>query len=158
MKFTAEPMNKATAAEILNWRYPYPYDFYNSEMTDEALAEMLAGMYRSVRNDQGKLFGFYCTGQSAQVPACRKVGVYPSGYIDFGLGIEPAEIGQGKGSEFFAFVRREIHAAHPEKPLRLTVATFNKRAIRLYENFGFIKDQEFKTDFAKFQTMVENKG
>lgn len=155
MIFTSKPMTRAIAAEILNWRYPYPYDFYNNELAEDSMAEMLDGTYRAVQDDRDGLFGFYCTGPSAQVPAGRGVGVYPSGFIDFGLGIEPAATGQGKGSEFFGFVRREIHAAHPEQPLRLTVATFNKRAIRLYENFGFVKDKEFKTDFAKFQTMLE---
>ncbi|HSJ38558.1 MAG TPA: GNAT family N-acetyltransferase [Planococcus sp. (in: firmicutes)] len=158
MNLTAEPMTKATAAEILNWRYPYPYDFYNNEMTDEALSEILDGTYRVVRGEQGELFGFLCTGKSAQVPAGRNIGVYPTGFIDFGLGMKPTATGQGNGNSFFSFVSEEIRAIHPEKPLRLTVATFNKRAIRLYENYGFTKDQEFKTDFAKFQTMVENKA
>lgn len=155
MNFTAKPMTQTIAAEILDWRYPYPYDFYNNEMTGESLAEMLDGTYRAVQDDRGELFGFYCTGPSAQVPAGRRMGVYPTGSIDFGLGVKPAETGQGKGGKFFAFVREQIGESHPEQPLRLTVATFNKRAIRLYENFGFTKEQEFKTDFAKFQTMVE---
>ena len=155
MNLTTEHMTRADAAEILGWRYPYPYDFYNNETTDESLAELLDGTYRSVRDEKGKLFGYFCTGNSALVPAGQKHGVYPNGFIDFGLGMLPAETGQGKGSEFFAYVRQEIHVSQPTKPLRLTVAAFNKRAIRLYENFGFELDKEFETDFAKFRTMVE---
>lgn len=156
MNFIAEKMTKAAATEILSWRYPYPYDFYNNAMSDDSMSEMLDGTYWAVRDDKGELFGFYCTGKSAQVPAGRKVGVYPDGYIDFGLGMKPAETGQGKGSRFFAHIRQEISETSPAKPLRLTVAIFNKRAIRLYEKFGFIKDGEFKTDFASFQTMIKN--
>ncbi|WP_203333457.1 GNAT family N-acetyltransferase [Planococcus beigongshangi] len=157
MNFTSQPMTKKAATEILEWRYPYPYDFYNNELDDESMSEMLEGTYHAVRTETGDLFGFYCTGNSAQVPAGRLLGIYPEGSIDFGLGIRPAETGQGKGSEFFAFVQEEIVRKHPDSPLRLTVATFNKRAIRLYEKFGFIKFKEFKTDFAVFQTMERNK-
>jgi len=38
-------------------------------------------------------------------------------------------------------------------PVSLTVATLIKRAIRLYEKFGFVKEIEFTTNFADFQTM-----
>ncbi|WP_033543795.1 GNAT family N-acetyltransferase [Planococcus sp. CAU13] len=157
MNFTSEPMTEATATLILKWRYPYPYDFYNNELNDESMSEMLEGTYRAVRNETGDLFGFYCIGNSAQVPAGRIMGIYPEGFIDFGLGMRPAETGQGKGSKFFTFVHEEIVRKHPDFPLRLTAATFNKRAIRLYENFGFIKIKDFKTDFAAFQTMVQDK-
>lgn len=153
MNFTSQPMTNTDATEILEWRYPYPYDFYNNELDDESMSEMLEGTYHAVRTETGDLFGFYCTGNSAQVPAGRLLGIYPEGSIDFGLGIRPAETGQGKGSEFFAFVQEEIVRKHPDSPLRLTVALFNKRAIRLYEKFGFFKVKEFKTDFAVFQTM-----
>lgn len=155
MTFTSEPMTKEIATQILNWRYPYPYDFYNNTVNDESMSEILDGTYRAVHNEKGELFGFYCTGNSAQVPAGRIVGVYPAGYIDFGLGMKPSETGHGLGSGFFEFIKREILEQQADKPLRLTVATFNKRAIRLYEKFGFKKEAEFKTDFAAFLTMVE---
>ncbi len=155
MKFTSEPMTESIAAEILNWRYSYPYDFYNNSVNDESMSEIMDGTYWAVRNEKGELFGFYCTGNSAQVPAGRIIGVYPDGCIDFGLGMKPAETGHGLGSDFFAYIKQEILQQQPGKPLRLTVATFNKRAIRLYEKFGFKKEAEFKTDFAVFLTMVE---
>lgn len=98
MNFTSQQMTEAAATEILEWRYRYPYDFYNNEKSEESMAEMLDGSYHIVLNEAGELFGFYCTGKSAQVPAGRKTGAYPSGFIDFGLGMRPAETGQGKGS------------------------------------------------------------
>lgn len=157
MNFTTEPMTTSAATEILNWRYPYPYDFYNNEMSDESMEEMLDGTYRIVRDENGMIFGFYCIGKSAQVPAGRATGAYPEESIDFGLGVQPAQTGQGKGTKFFAYVQQEIQREHAGQPLRLTVATFNKRAIRLYEKYDFVKDKEFTTAFATFQTMIENK-
>lgn len=153
--FLLEPMSKPAATEILNWRYPYPYDFYNNEATDESIAEMLDGTYRIMRGENGKIFGFYCTGKSAQVPAGREMGAYPDGFIDFGLGMRPAETGLGNGEKFFSYIRQEILNNNSDQPLRLTVATFNRRAIRLYEKFGFVKGKEFTTAFATFQTMTE---
>lgn len=155
MNFTIQPMTTAAAAEILDWRYPYPYDFYNNEATEESMEELLDGTYRIVCDENREIFGFYCTGKSAQVPAGRAMGAYPEGFVDFGLGMQPSQTGQGKGSEFFAFIQREIHREHPAEPLRLTVATFNERAIRLYEKYGFEKKMEFTTAFAAFQTMFE---
>lgn len=158
MKFTSEPMTEKIAVEILNWRYPYPYDFYNNDVNEESMSEILDGTYRAIRDEKGELFGFYCTGNSAQVPAGRIRGVYPDGYIDFGLGMKPAETGRGFGSEFFVFINQEIIDQQPGKSLRLTVASFNKRAVRLYEKFGFVKVAEFKTEFAVFVTMAEKDG
>lgn len=157
MNFTSQPMTEKEAAEILKWRYPYPYDFYNNDMSDESMTEMLDGTYHVIREENEAAFGFYCTGNSAQVPVGRTIGAYPEGFVDFGLGMRPAETGQGKGSEFFAFVQEEISRSHPKLQLRLTVATFNKRAIRLYEKFGFIKEHEFQNDFTVFQTMTRIK-
>lgn len=158
MNFKAKPMTQTTAIEILNWRYPYPYDFYNNQMDDEALSEMLDGSYREIHDEYDKLMGFYCTGNSAQVPAGRKTNAYQDGYIDFGLGMEPSQTGQRNGDRFFAFIKQQIHTLDSAQPLRLTVATFNKRAIHLYDKFGFIKDNSFITDFTVFQTMVEKLG
>lgn len=155
MKFAADSMTEDAAAEVLNWHYPYPYDFYNNEATGESIAEMLDGSYRKIQDEKEGIVGFYCTGKSAQVPAGRIVDAYPNGFIDFGLGMQPALTGQGRGNDFFAYIHQELHQIHPKKRLRLTVATFNRRAIRLYENFGFTKEMEFKSEFAEFQTMVE---
>lgn len=57
--------------------------------------------------------------------------------IDIGLGMKPALTGKGMGKEFFqagiAFATKEFNA----KMFRLSVATFNTRAITLYKNIGF---------------------
>lgn len=67
--------------------------------------------------------------------------------------MKPALTGKGNGSVFFAFVINHIEEQH-HTPMRLTVATFNKRAIRLYEKFGFDKVLEFNSRGIDFTTMV----
>ncbi|WP_433748744.1 GNAT family N-acetyltransferase [Falsibacillus pallidus] len=148
-------MNKAVADEILNWRYEPPYDFYNNQKSDEALKELLGGSYQGVVDDEGKLIGFFCVGNSAQVPKGHDYHVYPDGYIDIGLGMKPALTGKGRGSEFLAFILEQIAIDSGNKPFRLTVAAFNERAIHLYEKFGFRKQQKFANGPIEFLTMVK---
>lgn len=78
MNFAERPMTEGDAREIMAWRYPYPYDFYNGEASDESLQELMNGTYRAV-DRYGRLFGFYCTGAGAQVPAGHERGVYREG-------------------------------------------------------------------------------
>ncbi|MDG6913608.1 MAG: GNAT family N-acetyltransferase, partial [Nitrososphaerota archaeon] len=57
------------ALRIVNWRYDSPYDLYNMSQSDGDLAELLNGQYAAVVNDGDEIVGFYCFGNSAQVPA-----------------------------------------------------------------------------------------
>ena len=158
MPFFIEETDEKRALEILHWKYKFPYDFYNNEMTDESLAEMLDGSYQMVIDGKQDLFGFFCTEKSAQVPAGRKIGAYPENFTDIGLGMDPVRTGKGSGAEFFACILQYIEESHTGIPLRLTVARFNKRAIHLYAKFGFVKEKEFKTDFAEFITMIKEQS
>lgn len=153
MKLTTIKMDEGFASQILNWRYDPPYDFYNNEHDAEATKELLAGNYSVVVNDYAKLIGFYCAGSSAQVPAGAKVGAYTEDIIDVGLGIAPTLTGNGNGFIFFSFVLDSLYKTYGNVPVRLTVTKFNQRAIHLYKKFGFVKEMEFTTDFADFQTM-----
>ena len=147
-------MDEKQAVEILGWRYEKPYDFYNNEETAEARTELLNSTYHTIVDEEGQLVGFFCTGLSAQVPAGHGVGVYDEDCIDMGLGMHPARTGNGAGYTFCSFILEQIKARHPGKPVRLTVASFNSRAIRLYEKLGFVRQHAFGTDTANFITMI----
>lgn len=153
MKLELTNMNEALAFEILNWRYNPPYDFYNNENDAETLKELVDDNYFVVLNEKKELVGFYCVGSSAQVPAGTKVGAYMENSIDIGLGMAPVFTGKGNGFTFFSFVLESIYKMYGQVPVRLTVATFNERAIHLYEQFEFVKEMEFVTETAEFQTM-----
>ncbi|HLU22536.1 MAG TPA: GNAT family protein [Bacillaceae bacterium] len=155
MKLFAEKMNEEKAKEILSWKYEQPYDFYNNEVSDEGMKELLDGSYIALVNNHKELFGFFCTGNNAQVPFGRKIGVYLEEAIDMGLGMNPKNVGKGNGFEFCSFILRYIEKEYEGIPIRLTVAKFNQRAIRLYEKLGFIKQDEFSTELAEFMTMVK---
>ncbi|GEN54915.1 GNAT family N-acetyltransferase [Halobacillus faecis] len=155
MNLSVQAMTKEYAEESLRWTYEPPYDFYNVELSEEALAERLDGSYRSVLDEEGALIGFFCTGESAKVPAGEKDGVYAEVAVDMGLGMHPSLTGQGHGHLFGKTVLAEILKENEGMPVRLSVATFNKRAIRLYENMGFVEQASFQTEACPFITMIK---
>ncbi|PFH88008.1 GNAT family N-acetyltransferase [Bacillus sp. AFS088145] len=154
MELYISNMTESYATEILNWSYAPPYDFYNNELSQEGLDELVNNQYLAVIDQDENLIGFYCIGQSAQVPKGNEFGVYEKRMVDIGLGVRPDLTGKGFGSEFFKYILGEIQGMTNLSTFRLTVAKFNKRAIRLYENFGFKEENDFCTERAEFITMV----
>lgn len=151
-------MNVDFAVEILRWKYEKPYDLYNDELNSEAIDEMLENPHFVIVEQEHELIGYFCTGESAQVPAGNYIDAYQGGYIDIGLGMKPNLTGKGFGSAFFSFIVQNVQGDYPNVPLRLTVATFNKRAIHLYEKFGFVKQKIFDSPAAEFITMTREKS
>ena len=150
LELFSQEMTKDYAIEILNWRYLPPYEMYNQEEGEAGLAELLDESYKVVLGQDGRITGFYCTGLAAQVPKGHDFGVYDEACVDIGLGMKPELTGRGFGSEFLAFVLREIDIGS----LRLTVAKFNERAIRLYEKFEFERVNEFWSGETPFIVML----
>jgi ribosomal-protein-alanine N-acetyltransferase len=73
MKLFIEIMNEEIAKDILNWKYDEPYDFYNNELTDEEMKERLEGSYYALVDDAKELIGFFCIGETAQVPYRKSI-------------------------------------------------------------------------------------
>ncbi|MEH6943826.1 GNAT family N-acetyltransferase [Bacillus sp. JJ722] len=143
------------AEEILNWQYEAPYDFYNNDVNADSLKDLLQNPYVPIVDENEELVGFYCIGKSAQVPIGVTMGAYSADLIDIGIGMNPELTGKGYGSMFFSFILRLVQK-ECNLPIRLTVAKFNRRAIHLYEKFGFVKEMEFSQETTKFITMVKS--
>lgn len=152
LKLKRRKMTRKYAVEILNWRYPAPYDMYNSEESEAEIQEFLTGGYRAIVNRDGFLVGSYCSKEAAQVPKGHEFGVYEGDYLDIGLGMNPELTGQGFGKVFFAFILKQFK----KNSLRLTVATFNHRAIRLYQGFGFTEVAKFMNGDVEFMVMIQD--
>lgn len=155
MQLYKKEMTEETALEIIGWEYPKPYDFYNMTLSNEIIKEMIEYRYNAVVDQQGTLIGFYCVGNAAQVTPARRYGVYLEDMVDIGFGMKPNFTGKGNGSLFLSYILSFINESFPGSNIRLSVATFNRRAIHLYEKFGFIKAEEFQTETADFITMVK---
>ncbi|MHA4091634.1 GNAT family N-acetyltransferase [Bacillus cereus] len=147
-------LTKEEAMEINTWTYEEPYSLYSFSGEKEVIEELLDGTYYGCCDDQGDLIGYFCFGENAQVPGGRDANLYGGeDLIDIGLGMKPALTGKGMGKEFFqagiAFATKEFNA----KMFRLSVATFNTRAITLYKNIGFKQGTIFLSRGREFMLM-----
>ncbi|MUK88881.1 GNAT family N-acetyltransferase [Ornithinibacillus sp. L9] len=155
MNIIIKNMTEKFAIEILTWKYERPYDMYNNVLSGDAIIELLDRSYKAITDENHNLIGFYCVGKSAQVPAGRKYQAYVDDCIDLGIGMKPELTGQGYGTHFLAQILEYITKHDEKRDIRLTVATFNKRAIHLYEKFNFIKKMTFHRDDTEFITMIK---
>lgn len=152
-------MSLEEAHEVSTWKYDHPYSFYNSDGSAESIEEFMDGTYYAARNAADDLIGYYCFGENAQVPGGRKAGLYQENFLDVGLGMKPSLTGQGKGLSFFQSGLAFAKANFQQDAFRLSVATFNKRAIAVYKNAGFETGEVFLNHDTEFVIMTykENK-
>ena len=134
MQFKFKLMDENYAHAIANWHYEGIYVFYDMDQDVEDLEELLdpqswADQYYAVVNECNELIGFFNFEQE-------------NGVVTIGLGLKPDHTGKGLGQ---AFVEAGLEFAEKYNPtmFRLKVATFNQRAIRIYERVGFKSDGVF---------------
>jgi len=134
---------KKYARVFVNWEYEPPYDVYNcppDEIGDAVQYNIDPANYVYAMLDQnGELIGYCSYGKDAQVPG----GDYSKEALDIGLMIKPELTGHGMGVAFVGeVIRNGIEKYAPEK-MRVTIAAFNKRAMRVWEKNGFQQTQSF---------------
>ena len=137
ISYTVSEMTVEDAKKIGTWKYAPPYSIYSMTDDPESIEELTDGTYYSVYNND-ELIGYFCYGKNTQVPGGIKEGLYADeNLIDIGLGLRPDLTGKGHGLCFFTTGLDFGKHKYGRKPFRLTVATFNQRAIKLYEKAGF---------------------
>ncbi|MCJ7717801.1 MAG: GNAT family N-acetyltransferase [Anaerolineales bacterium] len=130
------PLTVEFAHQIATWRYEPPYDLY--DIYPEHLKGLLYPAYRyhQMLDQEGSLVGFCCFGADACVPG----GEYGQGepeVLDIGVGLRPDLTGQGLGRSFVqAILNYGEHRFQPER-FRVTVADFNLRSRKTFQNLGF---------------------
>jgi ribosomal-protein-alanine N-acetyltransferase len=138
MPFKFKPMNESHAQAIANWHYEGIYAFYDMDQDLADMAELLdphnwADKYYTVVNEYEELVGFFSFEKEDEE-------------IVVGLGMKPDCTGKGLGQAFVAagleFARQKFHPTS----FSLSVATFNQRAIRVYEQVGFKPDGVFMNE------------
>ena len=127
-------MTQHEAKVISTWEYQAPYDFYNAPADEHDLAELLDPAQRA-----GRYFSVHATGELIGFVQLRSDG----DAVVVGLGLRPDLTGRGLGQSFLeaslAFARGQFAPAR----FRLSVATFNERAIKVYERAGFVVTRSF---------------
>jgi len=139
-----EEWNDAYGCEVATWHYEPPYDFYDLASDPHDAAEMRdparAGHYRAVLGDGEGLDAFWYFN-------------WPDGAVEIGIGLRPDLTGRGLGESFVC--AQLDYAAETWSPatFRLFVASWNERAIRLYERLGF---REVDRETRRFELVGEH--
>ncbi|MBW4618193.1 MAG: GNAT family N-acetyltransferase [Cyanosarcina radialis HA8281-LM2] len=143
MKLTFRQLEEEDALAILNWRYAFPYDYYNFDAT--ALQENLPYMldpenaFYAIANLQGELEGYCSFGADGRVPG----GDYTAEALDIGMGIRPDLVDRGCGKLYAQAVAGYGADRYRVQQLRVTIAQFNQRAQRVWEQLGFERVEKF---------------
>jgi len=145
------PLTRQQAEDIATWRYDAPYDVYDMVGTDpDALLQPAIGYHAVMAGD--RLIGFRSFGPDGQVPGWD----YDDSALDTGGGLRPELTGRGLGrlaiAAGLAFGRERF--APPA--FRVTVASFNSRALRTVRSLGFEQVGSFEAarDARRFDVLV----
>ena len=134
--FRLSPLTVEQAQAVCTWQYPPPYDCYDMTGSDpEGLVAV--GAYGLLRD--GELVGFRTFGADGQVPGWD----YDDSALDTGGGLRPDLTGQGLGRAAISAglaLGRELFAP---PAFRVTVASFNARALKTLESLGFARVGRF---------------
>jgi ribosomal-protein-alanine N-acetyltransferase len=146
MLYDFKPINEKYASIISKWQYNEPYSLYSMDGTNECISDLMNEEYYYTLNKEGHLVGFICYGNSARVPGGYDNGIYEDiDFLDIGLGLAPEFTEKGIGLDFTNQCMIYFGKKFSIKKFRLVVATFNERAITVYERAGFIKGEKFKS-------------
>jgi len=139
VEYKFEIMTQEQAEEIaFNWHYDAEYSFYDLEADKEDLAEFLDPERRGDSNfvviKDNDIIAFFIF---------NKVAINT---IDIGLGMRPNLVGNGNGLEFLKAGIEFAKSKYTPKKITLSVAIFNKRAIKVYKKIGFKEVDTFMRD------------
>ena len=145
------PLRREHALEICSWRYDAPYECYDMAGADpDWLMQPESGFHAVLAGDE--LIGFRSFGPDGQVPGWS----YDETALDTGGGLRPDLVGRGLGRRAIATGLAFGRAQFAPPALRVTVASFNLRALRTVEALGFRRIGQFcaSTDGSSFEVLV----
>ncbi len=128
---TIKKMEQSEALEIADrWKYDGEYAFYNMTADPEDYEEIVTAEERGDRYfsvfDGDELTGFFCVEQEGAD-------------VEIGLGLRPDLTGRGRGKVFLEEILRFVRENYSFEKIKLDVASFNQRAVKVYERAGFVK-------------------
>jgi [ribosomal protein S18]-alanine N-acetyltransferase len=128
--FRFKVISQEDAETIALWHYPEPFSFYDWAADQDDLAELLDSeargeAYAAVEDEAGALVGYF------------SFKPRPAGILEIGLGLHPEKTGRGHGGAFLGAGLEYARRRFAPEQFSLSVATFNGRAITVYERAGF---------------------
>ncbi|MCE4956226.1 GNAT family N-acetyltransferase [Macrococcoides caseolyticum] len=134
--YSVERMDRVTADIISRWDFGLGFEFYNINEDPYVIETFLNGHYYTVYKEN-EIFGFFCDGETARMNELYDLDEH---IIDIGFALNPQYIGKGYGQ---IFVKQIMQFYAHYTNFRLTVASFNQRAIKLYQKMGFQRIDTF---------------
>ena len=133
--FRFTQMTQEEAEAVAAWHYPEPYSFYDWTADADDLRELLESKLRgeaywAVRDKADELAGYFSFKPKEDA-------------VEIGLGLRPDLTGHGLGAAFLAAGLDFARGRFSPKRFTLAVATFNERAITVYERAGFARDRVY---------------
>ena len=144
------PLTEENAREITTWRYDPPFDLY------DLAPQYLSGFinpeyyYHQILNEKEDLVGYCCYGLDAQVPGGEYLINMPE-VLDIGVGMKPILTGAGLGHEFVSAILDYASERFQPSRFRVTVAEFNQRSVRTFQNLGFKIQGSFIRELVNIQ-------
>lgn len=146
MKFEFKKLTQKDALIIADeWKYENEYSFYDmtadEDDYDEFINEDLRendNCFKAIYNNE--LVGYFSVGIKNQE-------------IEIGLGLKPSYCGKGYGKDFLNQILDFIKQNYSYNLITLSIATVNKRAIKVYHSCGFIDKCKFmqKTNGGEYE-------
>lgn len=128
-------MNHDEVEKVISWKYEGDYSFYDMEADMEDLRE-----FREVAAENQNYWSVYVEELLVGFFTFNEQSL---GQVEIGLGMNPKRVGQGNGLTFLkAGIQKAIDLYHP-RSLSMSVAEFNKRAMKVYQKAGFTKESTF---------------
>lgn len=136
------PLTPADAAQIATWRYPPPFDLYDSadDPTEYDPPDQAGHGYWVVDAEDGSgVIAFVCLGPEGRVTG----QAHEPDAIDVGMGIRPDAVSQGLATALVPAVLAAVAARLKPSRLRTAVAAFNERSLRLCRSAGLVERRRF---------------
>lgn len=136
------PMRLRDALAVRRWRYPGEYAVYNLGLptllvavaVDVVVGRRAGVSFFAVTTDADGLMGIASYAHKGED-------------VEIGLGLRPDLTGRGLGLSFVRAVMEQGRELYHLRTFSLAVATFNHRAITVYERVGFVAGGTRPTTF-----------
>jgi [ribosomal protein S18]-alanine N-acetyltransferase len=142
MRFHLRPLGWRDARAVATWHYDGPYAIYNLD-TFEMLTAMLA---QQVLNWLGAPYFYAVLDEESALVGMFQLARHGD-TVEIGLAMRPDLTGKGLGLSFVQAGLDFGTERYAPAAFQLDVATFNQRAMRVYERAGFRRVRSFTKYF-----------
>jgi ribosomal-protein-alanine N-acetyltransferase len=149
------PLTRAHAEDLATWAYDPPYDVYDMAGAEpEDLLHEDLGFHAVLAGEE--LIGFRSFGPDGRVAGWG----YDDSALDTGGGLRPSLTGQGLGRAVISAGLDFGRSRFAPAAFRVTVASFNLRALRTVDSLGFRRVASFAAarDGRSFEVLVRDEA